>query len=373
MDVQAFTQALRLASGSLERLEYLAILTHFCFQPNQVYAFDGHTATVVNLEHDLHCAVRGDVLIQVLQQPSNKLKVQQVDNECHVRDGRSLVKLPIIEHKAFLYQPPKEFPEIIFTAGADFFDALEMSINNVASPNYKEELAGVTLRLSRDKVITYAFDFVSILRCTIPVQPVKWRDKATLILSKQFAERAAKIYSMLGDSSYQARIVIGKTTVQIHFTEAGVQLVGTLVPATPVDYEGTLLKKVVPEQDPFPVPPTLASGLEKCVVLIGEDIGVLVRFATGEEGIRLLCKGHYGHANIRLAAPALPESRLDFSAKVLLRHLSRAETMNLTLAKDKQAVHFANPTMLYVVGKALPVDSAMTDDAAVEDDEDEAA
>lgn len=350
MSEHPFARALNLASGSLQRLDFHPIMNHFCFSDGLVYAYNGVTATLVNLNHDLSCAVRGDVMVKLLENASKKLKVKQVEDQCHIRDGRRFMRLPTMSSEAFLFEPPNEEIECSFVAGEDFFTAMDMAIHNLMSESYTEELSGVTMEIADRTALIYSYDYASLLRSSIKVKQKSKVDHEPIIMPRAVADRARRIYQMLGDSSAVATVDISASMITITYRGAGVALVGNLsTEKEAIDFEENLRQHPI-TSDVFEVPAGLKQALENSVVLMGEDLSATVSLSTSEGMMELACAGHYGKANFKFQTPDITELTINFNPRVMLRHVEQAKEMGFCTKKRSIAVQFMNDSMRFVVG-----------------------
>ena len=349
MDEHPYTRALRLASGSLSSVDYLPIMTHFCFQEGLVHAFDGMTATLVELETSLDCAVRGDVMMAMLTQASPKTKITKVDGLVHIKQGRSLVKLASMDDSHYAFQAPDEDAKLTTRVDKTFFDSLQLAEETCLADAFKPALSGVTMRVS-DDIVLQAYDFASMVTFTLPKKKAKGSGQVVNILSKQCATRASKLFSDLGGGELEVILHMGKKWVKFEYVGTGVTLLSRIIDADPIDFskDAEAFPLTV---DPFPVPPTLLGTLEKCVALLGNNLGGYIYMVLSEEGLVIECSSDYGTLAVPIKLPPMPARKIKFSPKPLLKYLPKAESMSFTTNKNAHALHLMNDHMHYTLGR----------------------
>ena len=334
-------------------------LTCFCFEENRVYAYDDACATVVTLEHNLNCGIRGEVLLSLCQSSPGKFDIVQEGESCILVDteSNSTFKLPFIGPEQFVFDWPVELQSIRFKVGREFFEMLEVVVNNLLADSYQPQLAGVTLEIYRNKVIAYGYDFASLIRFDLEIdsfwttlsddEPVR-----TIIMSKPAAERARKVFSAMDNPDLRVECKISSGWIWFDFEDKKVMSVSKLVVAEPAsfseDLEGFPL-----QTKKFAVPPGMKNALDRCLILMGEHINSPITMYTGEEGIKIVCNAPHGHADMILGGPALPTMKLRFRPKILHRHIGACKKMGFTTDKKARAVQFFNDTMTYVVGTVV--------------------
>jgi DNA polymerase III sliding clamp (beta) subunit (PCNA family) len=81
---------LNLLKTSLAKQDIVPILSHFCFRDNQIIAFDGIQASVLDFNSDLNCALPGDLFLKLLNSfSSNQISMQLKDNQVLLKSGSS--------------------------------------------------------------------------------------------------------------------------------------------------------------------------------------------------------------------------------------------------------------------------------------------
>jgi hypothetical protein len=347
----AFTRALEYASSSLAGLEYLQALTCFCFEPGHVYAFDDITSTKVKIDHNIHGGLRGNVLLQLCRGATNAFILEQQEEQVRFKDGRTKIDLPLLAPEYFLLTTKPELDQIRFKVTAEFFESLDWASTNLLADTYQPVLAGVTVEIGVKQLCLYAFDYAGLLRSTTRIERLTKtddRETKTIVIPAQCVNRARKIYSVISKNE-PVEIRVGSETIRLLFENGTIELSSKLVTDKPVDFMGQL-EPFTEDVPRFVIPANFAAALEQCLVLSGGDEGHLSKFVTNVKGIRILCDGVHGKANIWVEAnAALPKQEFYFSPQILARKIKVAETMSFSI-KDAKAIQFYNPRMRYVVG-----------------------
>ena len=315
---------------------------------------------MVKLEHDLSCGIRGEVLLSLCQSSSGDFKIVQEGENCVLTDGASTFKLPYIRLDQFILDWPVELQSIRFTVGREFFDMLEVVVNNLLADSYQPQLAGITLEIYQDKILAYGYDFASLVRFELPIKkfwttlPDSEDDEPvrTVIMSRPAAERARKVFMAMENSDLRVTCKVSSGWIWFDYKNKDVMAASKLVVAEPASFSDDL--EAFPLQtETFDVPDGFKNALDRCLILMGEHLNEPITMHTGEKGIRIVCAAPHGHADIPLGGPALPSMQLKFRPKVLHRHMAAYKTMGFTTAKKARAVQFFNDSMTYIVGTVV--------------------
>jgi len=239
METVALIRVLKLVSPALHVRDFVPVLTHLCFTPNHVFAFNDKTAVVVEHETGLHCAVPGKVLLDIIGGCASEITMEQKDAEVVIKDKGSTVRLPILQPETFIFDP-EQFNDaaLLCALTPEIVTALELA---AGTSNEKESiranLTGVTFTPADDEhLCLYSTNNVT---CTSVLVPVKFKTKKgghTGILSKDACELIAKTYRDLGDECEDARLFLGDGYA-VAVLSPTVRVIAKLIVAEPADFD----------------------------------------------------------------------------------------------------------------------------------------
>lgn len=108
--VKAYSRAnvmhsLLMAKPALGKGTFVPVLNHFCFDGENVCAYDDSIAISVPLSTPFSCAIPGDLMLKLLStMVADDMDMEVVENAVRVTCGRSTMKLPMLPEAAFLFK-----------------------------------------------------------------------------------------------------------------------------------------------------------------------------------------------------------------------------------------------------------------------------
>lgn len=180
MLVKDLLQALELARGSLLRLFVVPVLAHFCFTKAKgkavVYSYNGNTATVIPLDHNLDVALPGEVLLELCNTfPSNKtLEFSQKDsNNVNIICGRTVIDIAALSPEHYHFEFPKLKQQDIarYNITKELYSLLTEALSAAATDAMEPAFNGVLFSADQKAGLRlYGSDMVAITKTAIQAQ-----------------------------------------------------------------------------------------------------------------------------------------------------------------------------------------------------------
>ena len=274
--------ALKLTSQALHNRDFVPVLKHLCFAPDRVFAFNDHTAVVVDgVDYGLHCAVPGAVLLSVLNGCSEAWSLSTDKAEAVLKDKGMSVRFPTLEPDAFVFDPEQATPKKSF--GRKFIledtlvGALELLAVHSNTDGIRPSLTGVTMVAGGGAVFLYSTDNITITKAELKDGGGSKAKNVSCILPKDSCELIAKTYRQLaGEGLSSASLEISRDQVLAEFSctvdevELSVYVVAAAVKDEAVDYE-KMLSSHTKGVKWFDCPHTLFDAARRTASLTSED------------------------------------------------------------------------------------------------------
>lgn len=268
-------KALKICRSAVDSAGIYPVFSHFCFTPDRVYGYNDVCAVLTPLESGIHCALRGTVLLGVLETMRDEVEFVQTEETVQVKSGRSKTDLAALPPESFMFEEPEpDWQQKFSLDDADaFFTGLQRCVQTVGDDSQMKAFTGVTLVF--DKTLTlYSSDDIRLSRfdasecCTAADKKVKGRwlvpGRACLLLLE--AWQAAKA---TGDAEVVSELYLSEEWLLLN--ASNVLVYSKLLPDTPPDFPATL-RKIVPKDAAWqPLPLELRDTLKRAEVLVGKD------------------------------------------------------------------------------------------------------
>lgn len=283
------------------------MLTHLCFLPSHVFAFNDKTAVVVEEETGLHCAVPGKVLLDMLEGCGAEISVEQKDAEVVIKDKGSTIRLPILQPDAFVFDPEqfgKATPMCPLTA--ELISALELAASTSNTESIRANLTGVTFDNDGDagQLLLYSTDNVTLTKVQVPAA-LKSKRRVQGILPKDACDLIAKTYRDLGEEAAEAHLLLGDGFVVAQLSDA-VRVVAKLVVGEPADFE-----KMISENSKgaefTECPESLFSAAKRASILTATDPERALEIITQAGFISVRAKGRLGELDTKIKAKGITD------------------------------------------------------------------
>lgn len=260
----------------------LPILSHICFMPDCVYAYNDVMATIVEEATGLSCGLHGDTLIGLLDAAGVdelKIKLDKGKGFAQLDVGNGWIKVPSLPDTDFLFGLPEIVPVLKLRITDEVRRALELCLMSVGTDSLKPEFAGVTVIFAKGQAIFFSSNNDTASRY-VATDKIMGRKEIAFVLPAAACEQLLKLQSSVGDGM----MLVGDEATLITFgkgekTEA--TLVSKLLTAG-ADFNTIFNRHAA--GTPAPTPPTLAAELKKAAVLLGKESVKLctLRFEGGE-------------------------------------------------------------------------------------------
>lgn len=210
MNRKDLVDKLILMKSCLSTQDFIPVLKHFCFTGKKVVAFNGTQAACLNLEIGLDCGLPGDLLVKLLNSySSEKLILEQKDNEVFMKSGSSKTKLALLPSTDFIFKEPLNVKGYEVELGMDFIDGLEKCLISVSDNPQMQNQTGVTF-ISSKKPFLYSTDGICISQYKLDNSG---GDEFIVMLPKLFCEQLIIWFREFGKGT----ILFGKKFVQADF------------------------------------------------------------------------------------------------------------------------------------------------------------
>lgn len=290
---QDLLDALNLAKPALAVQEFIPVLTHYCFDRATVSAFNDVLAIQLAVDSDLHCAIHGATLQKILAKMDGEV-VELVQGESEVaiksgKDGRSQIRLPIIDKSQFLFDIPAAEPKASFKLSKDFLKAMALTLKTVGSNAGHPQELGVTLGLDGEMVDLYSTDNVTISAGSAKVSKVAGKLDSAVILPTPFCETLLAMASAIGDD--EIMLEFGEGYVLADLTGDDLVFSRLVDQTEPYDFE-SIISNHVPEDaeaQAFTIPTQFLGTMGRASILMSSDTDKEVKINL--EGNKLLISG----------------------------------------------------------------------------------
>jgi len=307
METASLIRILKLASPALHVRDFVPVLTHLCFTPSHVFAFNDKTAVVVEHETGLHCAVPGKVLLDIIGGCSAEIALEQKDAEVVIKDKGSTVRLPILQPETFVFDP-EQFNDAVLlcTLTPEIVTALELAAGTSNEESIRANLTGVTFTPADDEYLClYSTNNVT---CTSILVPVKFKTKKgghTGILSKDACELITKTYRDLGDECKGAQLLLGDGYA-VAVLSPTVRVIAKLIVAEPADFD-----KIMDENSEgaewTECPEALFEAAKRAAILTATDPEKVLSLEPQSGFLLVRAKGRLGEMETKIKAKGIVE------------------------------------------------------------------
>ncbi len=290
---------------------------------------------VVFQETGIQGAVRGRVLIEMVENAEDRIELEAEDNSLVIKDSRSELKLPMLPPDTFLFELP-DTDKVKASISGDldtmlgFMEGLELAANNSNEESLRPELVGVTV-LVDERATLYSTDNISCTKVTLT--QVDADGEAIAVLPKSSCQLIAKTFRDLrGSGLAECGVYVLKDSVLVSYAldddEPAVWVVCKTVPvAKPADYEG-ILERNLEEGEFFDVPDGLEQALSRASAMFKDDYSRAVTLAPAEDAALLLsCKGEYGELSADLNSEGVPAEEVVMNPDLVRRMLGTCHAL----------------------------------------------
>lgn len=332
MKTKTLLKALKTAAPALHHRDFIPILTHFCFADDHVFAYDDKTAVVVFEETGLKCAVPGRTLLQMLDGAGDEVDVKQEKNEVVIKDGKSLMRLPILAGDSFVFEMPDVESGYEIEMDDALVSALEFCAVCASTESLRPEFLGVTVSLRKGQPLSlYASDN---LTCTRITTKTKAQKTLQVTIPKTSAELISKVYRDLKEDLDSASLLISENHIVATYSDKDsarpVCVVCKILAIKPPDVEKQL-QQHLKDVTYFETPTGLEQALRRCAVVLSLELSQHCSMQAVSAELVIKAKGGVGQVEAKLPGKKIKGVKeLLIHPPHLLRSLPQCQQLALT-------------------------------------------
>jgi hypothetical protein len=225
MESATFLDALRLASGSLAKNEYVPILTQFCFEDDYFYAFNEEHATVVNWQTGLQCGLPGAALLDHMKlYRGATLDIKRTKDHIEFQStSRKKLRLLFTPKKDFVYRYPElsDTPRLMIVLPLRFIEGLELALESVSKAAIEADWAGVTLLVGEDRMCLCSTDNMTMVLVNfndVKIYEYMGGTKSPMsVIPKGAVEQICRVHRTLRKSLHRCELIITDTQIVVKY------------------------------------------------------------------------------------------------------------------------------------------------------------
>lgn len=330
MDASTLVTALNLASGSLHNIDFVKVLTHFCFTDKQFYAWNDRAATIVDLDTGLNCGLRGDSLLDVTKTFQGDVRFAEEENGVRIRCGRSNVLLPSLTAAAYVFERPElEDPATLELTG-EMIEAFDQCNDSVHKDSLKPAIGGVTVEFDGDDMYLRSTDNMTVVSIRFPDVGVD--GGGAIIIPKATVNQIVKVYNDLKSDLDSCTLRFDDRYVEITFIgKLKVVVVSKLIREQPFHFADLVDKIMATATDSLSLPDSFDGTVTRAAALVGTDQSSRIQFALKDRTLTINSVGQYGKTEtISRLDEEFDEATVSCDPKLVARFVGRGTHLQLT-------------------------------------------
>lgn len=345
METKDLESALKLAQPCLLGVDFIPVLSHFCFDEGLLYAYDGVSATIVACETDLRGAVRGDMLLGVVGLAGPTITLKQEKDKVVISSGRSRVDLPSLQPTDFMFQFPEQETKTQFFLTEGLVKGLTLCSSGVGNDPRKPEFTGVTLQLGKDAVF-YASDNTSITK--YETKETVGKKQLTVIVPKSVCDQILAVGAALEVEWPKISITVTEEfiTAQFEETTPSVTIVGKLLSVKPAQFEKTI-DACKTNKPKFKIPEAFDKAVAKVSLVISKEPQKDCVLTTHREEFTVSGQGGLGKAETKFDTDHMVLH--DVTVTCSPEHLTKVLSDVTHLIVDEKVVQMQGNCLTYYV------------------------
>lgn len=288
----------------------------------------------------MHCAIRGDVLLSILEASGKLIRLDMIDDGASIRiaDGKnSYVDLPVLGPEHFIYKKPKEKYHTVITVTEAFIEGLATANESAAKTTLRPKLEGVTVIYDRDQetMELCATDDTALTHILLGDISIEGEGEETaqgsFILPRSTVMQFVKVYKELKDLMSVCTLSVGGDHAILHVEsgEEAVDILSKLVPESPHEF-ADVIEKITKKQIKFKMPSMLSEVFTKCAILGGNEIKSAADITVQNNSLTLRSKGQHGEITKVWSVPeGIREHEFNIDSKVVAKYSKGMEEMCL--------------------------------------------
>jgi DNA polymerase III sliding clamp (beta) subunit (PCNA family) len=232
MKTSELISALDLCKSSLLGSDFLPILSHFCFDDTIVYAYNDVSAIIVDVDTGLECAVKGALLLGLLNTLGEEVELKVTDKGLCLKSGKVLPYLATLPAKEFVFRIPEEeaITQVVLTE--EMINGLKLCCTSVGEDAMQKEYTGVTFSFVKGGFKIYSTNAATASRFEVSTRPSSTPRK--VLVPANSCRQITELWSNAGHEK-EVRLSIGEDWLWVTFDNAGVFT--KLMTEDPPDYE----------------------------------------------------------------------------------------------------------------------------------------
>lgn len=345
METKDLEFALKLAQPCLLSVDFIPILSHYCFDTGMVYAYDDVSAVVVDCNTDLKCGLRGDTLLGLVGLAGEKITLKQGKEKVEIISGNSHLELPFLQPKDFQFQFPQQDTLSEFSLSEDILQGLTLCAAGVGKDPRKPEFTGVTLQLGT-KPAFYASDNTSIIKY-VPANAVG-KKALEVIVPKSICDQILATVTALSAELEKVMMTVTAEFLIIQFsaTTPNVTIVGKHLTVKAAKFE-KIIEGCETNKPKFAIPEDFHKAVAKVVLVTSKELQRGCELQTQREALWVRGQGALGKAETKFSTDhiVLPDVTVICSPEHLTSMLSNVTHMIV----DEKVIQMRGEKLSYYV------------------------
>lgn len=345
METKDLESALKLAQSCLLGVDFIPILSHFCFDDSLIYAYDGVVATIVSCNTPLRGGVRGDILLGVVALAGPTMNLVPGKGKITVTSGKSQVELPYLPTSDFMFQFPEQDIKTQFTLTESIVKGISLCASGVGTDPRKPEFTGVTLRLGTDAVF-YSSDNTSVTK--YENKEAIGKKSLAVVIPKSACDQMIAVGKILEAKWEEVTVTITEefVTAQFDHTTPEVTVISKLLSVKPAGFE-KIISGLTTNKPKFKLPEGFDKAVSKVVLVTGKELQRNCLLTTNKMAFTVHGQGSLGKAETVFDTDhiLLPEASVVCSPEHLTKML--ADVTHLIV--DEAAVHMYGEKVMYYI------------------------
>lgn len=332
----------------LSAQDFIPILKHFCFTNKKIIAFNGSQVACLDFESELNCGLPGDLLVKLLNSySSEKLILEQKENEVLVKSGSSRTKLVLLPPSDFVFKEPEQITGVEMKLDEDFIIGLERCLVSVNDNPQMKNQTGITFVSNQNEPALYSTDAICISKYSLD----KFSgDAFTVMLPKLFCEQLIIWFREFGKGT----LLFSKDCILAEFSEGFLYTQLQEFSEGFLDFEGEFFKINNIKNVFVEMPEDIVNVLDRSLLFSSSskelDQFVDIEIEEGFMEVKTTTSNGNIKDEVDLGKSKIKDSKFRMDCKMLKRAVesttemtfSSIENCELFLGKDGKFIHVVN-------------------------------
>lgn len=318
--------ALNAAKTSLVGVDFIPILSHFCFTGDTVYAYDDVSAVIVSFETGIKGAVKGDTLLGILGTCGEEVELSQKGLTLTVKTDTGNIDLPMLSEKDFLFKFPEDESDWETPLDDTLKEALSLCSVTVGRDPRRPEFIGITfMHDTSSGAVLYSTDNISLSRYTVGKPK---NISVRVVLPKPAVQQALDLAKLTKETPL---LGMSATTAIFSFnTTPPIFVIARLM-----EYKGTDFESIIDQHTSgyhgFEVPVDLERIIDRACVVLNKSAEKNTTLVVDGNMLSINTETALGKAGSNLEISAkVPKAQVVVNAEILRRVLSLTKEMSIT-------------------------------------------